>query len=154
MLRSKTSSSNVSVHLLPSTDIKEASKSRWKQSVVPPFQGVTQWMMTIKQFPLVASARSYSHTIDFELIPTVKMETRHPIPYRDHCLSNALDRPSNQFFRLSVSQSVCVSVNRSVVERLRPQFFTDFHEILHAAQKCGRFVAYCLWKKREVVCQF
>ena len=55
------------------------------------------------------------------------------------CLSNALDRPSNQFF-----PSVCVSVNRSVVERLRPQFFTDFHEILHAAQKSGRFVAYCL----------
>ena len=60
-----------------------------------------------------------------------------------YCLSNALDRPSNQFFP-SVSQSVCVFVNRSVVERLRPQFFTDFHEILHAAQKCGRFVAYCL----------
>ena len=54
-------------------------------------------------------------------------------------LSNALDRQS-VFFR----QSVCVSVHRSVVERLRPQFFTDFHEILHAAQKCGRFVAYCL----------
>ena len=53
-----------------------------------------------------------------------------------------LDRPSNQFF--SVCQSVCVSVNRSVVERLRPQFFTDFHEILHAAQKSGRFVVYCL----------
>jgi len=55
------------------------------------------------------------------------------------CLSNALDRPSNQFFPF------CVFVNRSVVERLRQQFFTDFHEILHAAQKCGRFVAYCLW---------
>jgi len=48
--------------------------------------------------------------------------------------------PLISFFRLSV----CVSVNRSVVERLRPQFFTDFHEILHAAQKCGRFVAYYL----------
>jgi len=45
----------------------------------------------------------------------------------------------NQFF-----PSVCVSVNSSVVERLRPQFFTDFHEILHAAQKSGPFVAYCL----------
>jgi len=54
-------------------------------------------------------------------------------------LSNALDRPSNQFF-----PSVCVFVNRSVVEQLRPQFFTDFHEILRAAQKSGRFVAYCL----------
>ena len=52
--------------------------------------------------------------------------------------------PLISFFCLSVSQSVCVSVNRSVVERLRPQFFTDFHEILRAAQKCGRFVAYCL----------
>jgi len=48
--------------------------------------------------------------------------------------------PLISFFRLSV----CVFVNRSVVERLRQQFFTDFHEILHAAQKCGRFVAYCL----------
>jgi len=28
-----------------------------------------------------------------------------------------------------------VSVNRSVVERLRMQFFADFHQILHAAQK-------------------
>jgi len=44
--------------------------------------------------------------------------------------------PVISFFRLSV----CVSVNKSVLERLRPQFFTDFHEILHAAQKCGRFV--------------
>jgi len=34
---------------------------------------------------------------------------------------------------------VCVSVHRSVVERLRPQFFTNFHQILHAAQKCGCF---------------
>ena len=30
--------------------------------------------------------------------------------------------------------SVRVSVHRSVVEQLRPQFFTDFHQILHAAQ--------------------
>ena len=28
------------------------------------------------------------------------------------------------------------------MERLRPQFFTVFHQILHAAQKCGRFDAY------------
>jgi len=26
-----------------------------------------------------------------------------------------------------------VFVNRSVLEQLRPQFFTDFHQILHAA---------------------
>jgi len=62
--------------------------------------------------------------------------------------------PLISFFRLSVSQSVCVPVNRSVVERLHPQFFTDFHEILHAAHKCGCFVAYCLWDKQEVVCRF
>jgi len=48
--------------------------------------------------------------------------------------------PLISFFR----QSVCVFVNRSVVERLRQQFFTDFHEILRAAQKCGHFIAYCL----------
>jgi len=54
-----------------------------------------------------------------------------------YCLSNALDRPSNQFFP-SVSLSVC---GCSVVER----FFTNFHQILHADQKCGRFVANCLW---------
>jgi len=58
--------------------------------------------------------------------------------------------PLISFFRLSV----CVSVNRSVVKRLRPQFFTDFHQILHAAQKCGRFDACCLWDKLEVVCRF
>ena len=33
--------------------------------------------------------------------------------------------PLISFFR----RSVCVFVNRSVVERLRPQFLTDFHEI-------------------------
>ena len=43
--------------------------------------------------------------------------------------------------RLSVSLCVC---EQMVLERLRPQFFTDFHEILYWAQKCGRFVAYCL----------
>ena len=58
-----------------------------------------------------------------------------------NCLSNALDRPSNQFF--SVCLSVCVC-EQMVLERLRPQFFTDFHEILHAAQKCGRIDAYYL----------
>ena len=72
------------------------------------------------------------------------------------CLSNALDRPSNQFFSVchSVSQYVCQRTDRLHVERLRPQFFTDFHEILHAAQKCGRFIAYCLRRKPEVVCRF
>ena len=34
--------------------------------------------------------------------------------------------------------SVCVSVHRSVVERLRPQFFTDYHQILYAAWKYDR----------------
>jgi len=62
--------------------------------------------------------------------------------------------PLISFFRLSVCLSVCVSVNRSVLDRLRPQFFTDFHKNLHAAQKCGRFVAYCLRDKPEVVCRY
>jgi len=48
-------------------------------------------------------------------------------------------RLSNQFFRLFVT----------VVEPLRRQFFTDFHRILHASQKCGRFDAYGLWDKLE-----
>ena len=50
--------------------------------------------------------------------------------------------------------SVCVSVHRLVVERLRPQLFTDFYEILHAAQKCGCFERYCFWNKPEVVYRF
>ena len=36
---------------------------------------------------------------------------------------------------------VCMSVHRSVVERLRPQY--DFHQILHAARKYGRLDRYC-----------
>ena len=72
------------------------------------------------------------------------------------CLSNALDRPTIQlFFRLSVCLSVSLCVcEQMVLERLRPQLHTDFHEILHAAQKCRCFVAYCLSDKPEVVCQF
>ena len=40
-----------------------------------------------------------------------------------------------------------VSFSISIVERFRPQFFTNFQQILHAAQKCGRFDAYYLWDK-------
>jgi len=69
---------------------------------------------------------------------------RNPLIPRCLGLSNALDRSTIQFFRLSVSLSVSVFVNKSVLERSRPQFFTDFHQILHAAQKCGRIDAYCL----------
>ena len=50
--------------------------------------------------------------------------------------------------------SMCVSVHRSVVERLRPHFFTDFHQILHAAQKCGCIERYCFWDKPEVDYRF
>jgi len=50
--------------------------------------------------------------------------------------------------------SVCVSVHRSVVERLRPQFFIYFHQILHAAQKFGCFERYCFWDKPEVDYRF
>ena len=55
---------------------------------------------------------------------------------------------------VSVRVCVCLSVHRSVVERLRPQFFTDFHQILHAAQKCGCFAGYCFWDKPEVDYRF
>ena len=57
-------------------------------------------------------------------------------------------------FFLSVCLSVSVSVKQMVLEQLRSQFFADFHEILHAAQKWSRFVAYCLRDKPEVVCRF
>jgi len=67
-----------------------------------------------------------------------------------NCLSNALDRLCLQFFRLCVR----VSVNRSVVERLRQQFFIEFHQILYAVQKCGRIDAYCLLGKRKVEIRF
>jgi len=66
------------------------------------------------------------------------------------CLSSALDRPSNTVF----FPSVCVSVNRFILRRLRSQFFTSFHEIVCVAQKCRRFDAYCLWDKLEVVFRF
>ena len=49
---------------------------------------------------------------------------------------------------------VCASVHRSVVERLHSQFFTDFHQILRAAQKYGCFERYCFWNKQEVVYRF
>jgi len=57
------------------------------------------------------------------------------------CLSNALDRPINQFFRLCVREQIG--------SQIRSQFFTDFHQ--NAAQTCGRFDAYCLWDKPKVV---
>ena len=59
------------------------------------------------------------------------------------------DSPTT-FVRLCVR----VSVNRSVVERLRPQFSTDFHQILLAARKCGSFGANCFWNKPEVDIRF
>ena len=73
---------------------------------------------------------------------------------KNYCLSNAFiafERLSNHF---GVCACVCVSVSRSVVERLRPQFFTDFHQILHVARKSGRIDAYCLWDKPEVDFRF
>jgi len=66
-----------------------------------------------------------------------------------YCLSNAILTDY-----LITLVSVRVSVHRSVVERLRPQFLTDFHQILHAAQKCGCFKRYCFTDKPEVVYRF
>jgi len=54
-----------------------------------------------------------------------------------------------------VSVRVCVClVHRSVVERLRLQLYTDFHETLLAARKCGCFERYCFWDKPEVDYRF
>jgi len=44
------------------------------------------------------------------------------------CLTSALDRPSNHF-RVCVFVCMCVSVNRSTVERLCLQLFTDFTKL-------------------------
>jgi len=55
-----------------------------------------------------------------------------------YCLSNAFDRLANHF---GFCLCACL-VHRSVVERLRPQVFTDLHHILHAAWKFGCF-EYC-----------
>ena len=62
--------------------------------------------------------------------------------HSDFCRSNAILTDY-----LITLVSVRVSVHRSVVERLRPQFLTDFHQILHAAQKCGCFERYCFSDK-------
>jgi len=47
-----------------------------------------------------------------------------------------------------------VSVIRFIVEWLRPQFFTDFYQILCVAWKCVGLCAYCLWDKLEVEIRF
>ena len=83
---------------------------------------VTNWNGTVCANDFTIKTCEYSNTFYIIVYPT-------------HWID-----PLISFFR----RLVCVFVNRSVVERLRPQFLTDFHEILHAAQKCGRFVAYCL----------
>jgi len=48
-----------------------------------------------------------------------------------------------------VSVCLCVYVCPPIGCRtiLRPQFFTDFHQILHAAQKFRCFEGYCFWDK-------
>ena len=47
---------------------------------------------------------------------------------------------------LVTSVSVCVSLCRDRLSNnsMRPQFFTDLYQILHAAGECDRFDAYCL----------
>ena len=47
-----------------------------------------------------------------------------------------------------------MSANRSVVEQLRPEFFADFHQIVHVARKCGRFHVWCFWGKVEELSDF
>jgi len=45
---------------------------------------------------------------------------------------------------------VCLSTDRLSNDYVRNSLFTDFHQILHAAQKCGCFERYCFWDKPEV----
>ena len=58
-------------------------------------------------------------------------------------MHNWIDPLISFFPTICLSVSLCVC-EQMALERLRPQFVTAFHEILHAAQKCGHFVAYCL----------
>ena len=55
---------------------------------------------------------------------------------------------------ITLVSAVCVCVHRSVVDRLRPQFFTDFHQTSHAARKFGCFKRYCFCDKLEVDYRF
>ena len=84
-------------------------------------------------------------------IPKFLLKLKVPEKSLNFCLSNAI---LTDYLITLVSVRVCVSVHRSVVERLRLQFFTDFHQILHAAQKCGCFERYCFSDKPEVVYRF
>ena len=68
-----------------------------------------------------------------------------------YCLSNAI---LTDYLITLVSVRVSVHRSRSVVERLRPQFLTDFHQILRADQKCGCFERYCFSDKPDVVYRF
>jgi len=61
-------------------------------------------------------------------------------------------KPEIEFRFREVQISVLVSISSG--GWLRPQFFTDFHQILHATQKCGCFKRYCFWDKPEVVYHF
>jgi len=115
----------------------------------------------------MASAEAYFRT-KWDLDPSNRLVTiqqcyRHERTDRQtyrqaektDCLSNALDRPTrpNQFFS-SVSLFVCLCVCEQICSRSLTSTITDFHKILHAAQKCGRLVAYCLRDKPEVVCRY
>ena len=76
-----------------------------------------------------------------------------PISLHSQCafivypVSNALDR---LYFQFCPCVCVCVCVFTVCVERSRRQIFIDFHQILYAYQKCGRFEACCLWDKPEI----
>jgi len=63
----------------------------------------------------------------------------HAQKERSDCLCNVLRRLSSQL-RLCVR--VCEQIGCRTIT-LRPQFFTDFHHILCAAQKYGWFDANC-----------
>jgi len=66
-----------------------------------------------------------------------------------HCV----DFQVMQLLCVCVCVCVCVRVCEQIGRRtitLRPQFFTYFHHILHAARKYGWFDANCSWDKPEV----
>jgi len=68
----------------------------------------------------------------------------------ENILFAALNRLSNQFFRLCV----CVLLTIWLSNVIHWQFFIIFRQILHTAKKCGQFDTSCLWDKLEVEITF
>ena len=78
-----------------------------------------------------------SDLADRELVATIGWAKQ--VPGKPVCLESFSDCLSS-FFHMCVR----VFVDGSFVERLCPQFFSNFHQILRAALQCGDVDAYCL----------